>query len=78
MIGYTIGLLISSVANFILKELVFRPLYGNTKSIPILGRGLRPPGAMNCGNYTTCPKKPSRAKEIIFSRLGTAFLKNMY
>ncbi len=59
MIGYTIGLIISLIANFILKELIFRPLYGNTKNIPILGRGLRPIGAMNCSNYITCPKKPS-------------------
>ena len=57
MIGYTIGLIINSIINFILKELVFRPLYGNTKNIPILGRGLRPVGASNCGSYNDCSKK---------------------
>ena len=59
IIGYTIGLLINLVANFILKELIFRPLYGNTKNIPILGRGLRPVGASNCDSYNNCSKKPS-------------------
>ena len=57
MIGYTIGLIINSIINFILKELVFRPLYGNTKNIPILGRGLRPVGASNCGSYNDCSRK---------------------
>jgi membrane-associated phospholipid phosphatase len=38
------------IINKTLTNLIFKPLIGN-KTIPILGTGIRPPGAMNCGSF---------------------------
>ena len=60
-IGYFIGAIITTIVNGVLKELILRPLYKyyGTTTFPILGRGLRPKGAMNCGDFITCPAKVS-------------------
>ena len=46
--------------NHILKNL-FKIIYNlfNIKEIPILGRGIRPNGATNCGSFLFYPDKPA-------------------
>jgi len=46
--------------NHILKNL-FKIIYNlfNVKEIPILGRGIRPDGATNCGTFLFYPDKPA-------------------
>ena len=49
--NYIFKLLINNIIlNRILKNIIFKPLIGN-KNIPILGIGIRPPGAINCGQF---------------------------
>ena len=47
-------------SNHILKNL-FKIIYNlfNVKEIPILGRGIRPDGATNCGSFLFYPDKPA-------------------
>ena len=48
--------------NYILKNYVFRPLFGYFGDyIPILGHGSRPPGAKDCGYFTYCPNKDAKS-----------------
>jgi len=46
--GIALGL--SSLINQFLKEFVFKPIM-NKNDFPILGKGTRPEGAMDCGNF---------------------------
>ena len=50
---FTVILLITDLFNGILKESVFRPLYKTRKTIPFIGSGERPVGAMYCGTFIT-------------------------
>ncbi len=63
-ISYGVLSFVSSILNFILK-IIFKIVYekiGNKKGmIPILGRGMRPQGAYNCGVIPTCDKSPSKS-----------------
>ena len=60
-IGYLISVLFSCILNGILKETILRPIYKiiGKDSLPILGIGRRPKGAMNCGDFIHCPPKIS-------------------
>lgn len=54
---------INHVLNYILKELITKPIYEllNTNYIPLIGRGPRPLGASNCGSFLSlkCPVSKS-------------------
>lgn len=50
------GLLLSEQFNYILKYMILKPAMGD-KKYPIIGKGTRPPGAVDCGLYRTNGKK---------------------
>tara|TARA_B100001093_G_scaffold494648_1_gene538304 strand:- start:1398 stop:2069 length:672 start_codon:yes stop_codon:yes gene_type:complete len=52
-----ISLIVSGFINYYLKNNIAYPLFKNNNHIlPILGPGLRPEGAEDCGYYSNCPK----------------------
>jgi membrane-associated phospholipid phosphatase len=61
-IFYGVLSFVNSILNFILK-VIFRFVYekigNNNGMLPILGRGMRPPGAYNCGVIPTSDKSPA-------------------
>lgn len=54
---------INHVFNYILKEYIARPIYDmfNTDYIPLIGRGPRPPGAINCGSFLSLKSPISKS-----------------
>ena len=52
---FSILLICEQIKDFV-KHKIVKPIMGN-KKYPILGRGTRPPGAVDCGLYRTGSKK---------------------
>lgn len=50
------ALLLSEQFNYILKYVILKPAMGD-KKYPVIGKGTRPPGAVDCGLYRTGSKK---------------------
>ena len=84
-LALSIGLcaVVSDLVAYILKVFVFKPLYTGLglQTLPLLGRGARPPGASRCGILSSGPKTkatsygmPSGHSAQALAMLSIAFL----
>jgi membrane-associated phospholipid phosphatase len=72
--GYILSILIliTNFMNHFMKEYIFRPIMGN-KYFPILGYGIRPKGAINCGLFKNGRKSTSYGMPSGHSETSTFF-----
>ena len=67
------GYILTDLSNRVLKNYVFKPMMGDN-TYPIIGRGARPPGAMNCGFISTGKRSNSYGMPSGHTQLISYFL----
>ena len=57
-----IVIILSSYLNYVLKHDISKPIFSLFQDyIPLLGRGSRPDGAVDCGYFTNCPNQKAKS-----------------